>query len=108
MSPATREPAGDLTITVHVEPHPYFKRDGRNLQVEVPVTVAEAILGAKIDVADARRHEVAHDPAGKLERAQAAAQGTRNPRFRRQARAAICSSCSRSSCPRQLMPPAGG
>jgi len=43
-------PAGDLTITVGVEPHPYFKREGRNLQVEVPITVSEAILGAKIDV----------------------------------------------------------
>jgi curved DNA-binding protein len=43
-------PAGDLTITVHVESHPYFTRDGRNLSVEVPITVPEAILGAKIDV----------------------------------------------------------
>jgi curved DNA-binding protein len=43
-------PAGDLTIHVTVEPHPYFQRDGRNLQVEVPITVGEAILGAKIDV----------------------------------------------------------
>ena len=43
-------PAGDLTIIVDVQPHPYFKREGRNLQVEVPITVSEAILGAKIDV----------------------------------------------------------
>ncbi len=43
-------PAGDLTITVQVEPHPYFKRDGRHLQVEVPISVAEAILGAKVDI----------------------------------------------------------
>jgi curved DNA-binding protein len=43
-------PAGDLTIHITVEPHPYFHRDGRNLQVEFPVTVSEAILGAKIDV----------------------------------------------------------
>jgi len=43
-------PPGDLTITVHVEPHPYFTREGRNLSVEVPVSVSEAILGAKIDV----------------------------------------------------------
>jgi curved DNA-binding protein len=42
--------AGDLTITIEVEPHPYFKREGHNLQVEVPVSVSEAILGAKIDV----------------------------------------------------------
>ncbi len=43
-------PSGDLTIQVTVEPHPYFTRDGRNLSVEVPITLAEAILGAKVDV----------------------------------------------------------
>ncbi|SIO57834.1 molecular chaperone DnaJ/curved DNA-binding protein [Singulisphaera sp. GP187] len=41
---------GDLTIHVTVEPHPYFTRDGRNLSVEVPITVPEAALGAKIVV----------------------------------------------------------
>lgn len=41
---------GDLTIHVAVDPHPYFTREGRNLSVEVPVTVAEAILGAKVEV----------------------------------------------------------
>ena len=43
-------PAGDLTILVTVEPHPYFTRDGRHLTVEVPIGVDEAILGAKIEV----------------------------------------------------------
>jgi DnaJ-class molecular chaperone len=43
-------PRGDLTIVIEVEPHPYFKREGRNLLVEVPTTVAEAVLGAKVDV----------------------------------------------------------
>jgi DnaJ-class molecular chaperone len=43
-------PAGDLTIAITVEPHPFFRREGRDLQVEVPITVGEAILGAKIDV----------------------------------------------------------
>jgi DnaJ-class molecular chaperone len=43
-------PRGDLTILVTVEPHPYFTREGRNLIVEVPITVSEAILGARIDV----------------------------------------------------------
>ena len=41
---------GDLTIQVSVEPHPYFTRDGRNLSVDVPITVAEAVAGAKVDV----------------------------------------------------------
>ena len=43
-------PRGDLTITITVEPHPYFTRDGRDLSVEVPITIAEAVLGAKVDV----------------------------------------------------------
>ena len=43
-------PAGDMTIIIEVEPHAYFKREGQNLQVEVPISVAEAVLGAKIDV----------------------------------------------------------
>jgi DnaJ-class molecular chaperone len=43
-------PPGDLTVTVTVQPHPYFTRDGQNLQVEVPITVTEAVLGAKVDV----------------------------------------------------------
>jgi curved DNA-binding protein len=41
---------GDLVITLAVQPHPYFTRDGQNLQVEVPISVTEAILGARIEV----------------------------------------------------------
>jgi molecular chaperone DnaJ len=41
---------GDLYITVHVQPHPVFHRDGDDLHVVVPVAVHEAALGAKIDV----------------------------------------------------------
>ncbi|HUS05450.1 MAG TPA: molecular chaperone DnaJ [Bryobacteraceae bacterium] len=43
-------PAGDLFITIRVEPHPIFQRDGDNINIKVPVTVAEAGLGAKIEV----------------------------------------------------------
>ncbi len=42
--------AGDILITVHVAAHPWFRRHGNHLEVRVPVTVAEAALGAKIDV----------------------------------------------------------
>jgi molecular chaperone DnaJ len=41
---------GDLILTVNVEPHPLFGRDGDNLTVTVPVTFAEAALGAQIPV----------------------------------------------------------
>jgi molecular chaperone DnaJ len=43
-------PAGDLVIAVHVEPHPVYSLDGRDLRITVPVTFAEATLGATIDV----------------------------------------------------------
>lgn len=43
-------PAGDLFITVKVQEHPFFKREGDNVEIKVPVTVAEAVLGAKIEV----------------------------------------------------------
>ncbi len=46
----TGGPAGDLIITVHVDPHPVFDRKGDNdLTVTVPITFAEAALGAQIE-----------------------------------------------------------
>ena len=42
--------AGDILITIHVAPHPWFTRQGNNLEVRVGVTLAEAALGAKVDV----------------------------------------------------------
>ncbi len=43
-------PPGDLVLTISVRKHPVFERDGLNLRVEVPVTFAEAALGATIEV----------------------------------------------------------
>jgi molecular chaperone DnaJ len=43
-------PAGDLIITVTVKTHPVFTRDGNNIRVVVPITFAEAVLGATIQV----------------------------------------------------------
>jgi molecular chaperone DnaJ len=42
--------AGSLVLTVNVSKHPVFERDGLNLKVNVPVTFAEAALGATIEV----------------------------------------------------------
>lgn len=42
--------AGDLFLVCSVQSHPYFTRQGNDLTVDVPITVAEATLGAKIDV----------------------------------------------------------
>lgn len=41
---------GNLFIITHVKPHPFFSRDGNDIMCELPVTLAEAVLGAKIDV----------------------------------------------------------
>ncbi|HEY5221645.1 MAG TPA: DnaJ C-terminal domain-containing protein [Microbacteriaceae bacterium] len=41
---------GDMVLTVTVRKHPVFERDGLNLRVTVPVTFAEAALGATIEV----------------------------------------------------------
>jgi len=41
---------GDLLLKIRVAPHDQFVRQGKNLLLKVPVTLAEAALGAKIDV----------------------------------------------------------
>ena len=43
-------PAGDALIEVHVAPHPLFRRDGDDIHVELPVSLAEAVLGARVSV----------------------------------------------------------
>jgi DnaJ-class molecular chaperone len=43
-------PAGDLLLDVGIEQHPIFHRDGDTLEVMLPITLAEAIEGAKVDV----------------------------------------------------------
>lgn len=43
-------PPGDLYIVTDVETHPIFERKGDNIYVKLPVTVAEAALGAKVEV----------------------------------------------------------
>jgi curved DNA-binding protein len=46
----TGGPPGDLVIAVRVNPHPYFERDGLDLYLNLPITVAEAHRGAKVRV----------------------------------------------------------
>jgi DnaJ-class molecular chaperone len=43
-------PPGDLYIVIEVAPHAYFRREGANISVRVPISVPEATLGAKIEV----------------------------------------------------------
>ena len=41
---------GDLLITINIAPHPFFKVDGSDIRLELPITLYEAVLGAKVRV----------------------------------------------------------
>jgi len=41
---------GDAIVTIEIAPHRFFKRDGSNIRLELPVTLKEAVLGAKVKV----------------------------------------------------------
>jgi len=41
---------GDVLITLNVDKHPYFSLDGQNVVMDLPITMKEAVLGAKIMV----------------------------------------------------------
>lgn len=41
---------GDVLITLNVDKHPYFGLEGQNITMELPITIKEAVLGAKITV----------------------------------------------------------
>jgi DnaJ-class molecular chaperone len=43
-------PAGDAYVEVHIQPHPLFERKDMNVHVELPVSLAEAVLGGRIEV----------------------------------------------------------
>jgi DnaJ-class molecular chaperone len=41
---------GDAIVTIEIEPHRFYKREGNNIRLELPVTLKEAVLGAKVKV----------------------------------------------------------
>ena len=43
-------PAGDLLLRIHLRPHPLVRVDGRDLSLDLPVTVPEAALGAEVEL----------------------------------------------------------
>jgi len=47
---APGHPPGDVLITVSIAPHPYFKVDGSDLRLDLPITLYEAVLGGKVRV----------------------------------------------------------
>jgi DnaJ-class molecular chaperone len=43
-------PPGDALIEIHVTPHAFFRREGDDIHLDLPVTLGEAVLGAKVTV----------------------------------------------------------
>ena len=43
-------PPGDALIEVHVRPHPLFRREGDDIQIDLPISVRDAVLGGKLRV----------------------------------------------------------
>ncbi len=43
-------PPGDALISINIAPHPFLERDGRDLRMDLPITLKEAVTGAKIQV----------------------------------------------------------
>lgn len=48
--PAEATGGADVLLKVRIAPHPYFRREGNDVYLDVPLTIAEAVLGAKVDV----------------------------------------------------------
>jgi DnaJ-class molecular chaperone len=43
-------PAGDALIEIHILPHKFYTREGQDIYLDLPVSVSEAVLGAKVTV----------------------------------------------------------
>ena len=57
-------PAGDLFVLTHVQDSPVFARKGDNVEVEVPLTLPEALRGAEIEVPTLNGRKTLRVPAG--------------------------------------------
>ena len=56
--------AGDALIEIGVRPHPFFKRDGADIRLELPISLTEAVLGAKVTVPTPTGNVIATIPKG--------------------------------------------
>ena len=57
-------PAGDLYVVLHVKEHPFFEREANNLYCEVPVSFAQAALGAELKIPTLEGEHVLRVPEG--------------------------------------------
>lgn len=72
---------GDLYVTVRVRPHPHFKRQGRDISSQIPITVREAALGAALEVPTIHGPVTVQLPTGTMsgQRFRLAGKGVRRP-----------------------------
>jgi molecular chaperone DnaJ len=77
-------PDGDLIITIHVTPHKLFRRNGLDLEMTLPVTYAEAALGAKIEIPTLDGSSLFKIPPGTLsgQKLRLKGKGILNPKAR--------------------------
>jgi curved DNA-binding protein len=55
----------DILLQLHIAPHPYFRREGNDVILEVPLSLPESVLGARVDVPTlAGEHLTVKIPAG--------------------------------------------
>jgi molecular chaperone DnaJ len=57
-------PSGDLYVVIYVEEHPFFQRQGNNLYCQVPIGIAQAVLGDEIAVPTLENEEKLKIPEG--------------------------------------------
>ncbi|WP_374413653.1 DnaJ C-terminal domain-containing protein [Novosphingobium colocasiae] len=55
---------GDAIVTIQIQPHPFFRRDGDDLRIDLPITLDEALAGAKIKAPTASGAVMLTVPAG--------------------------------------------
>lgn len=75
-------PGGDLYIVVRIEPHPFFRREGDDIHISVPISVTEAALGAKVEVPTIEGRSLLRIPPGTQsgQRFRMRERGVRSPR----------------------------
>jgi molecular chaperone DnaJ len=77
-------PAGDLIISINVTDHKFFKRNGPNLEIILPITYMEAALGAKVEVPTLDGSTLLKIPPGTTsgQKLRLKAKGVANPKAR--------------------------
>ena len=96
---ARNGPAGDALVTIRYAPHPLFKVDGRDLRLDLPITLYEAVLGGKVRAPTLDGEVEIAVPQGRQQRPDIAA-ARQGPAGRRRVRGRAtcwrrCASCCR-------------